>query len=443
VGDSHRGPPARIAPIPAAQPFEFVVIGDNRPDSEDQSGEEIQQPPVFIEMLKAIAREHPALVITTGDMIPGYAGEEGALRDQWRSYRDAIGPMAVPYFNVPGNHDIQDETSAKLWKEMWGPTYYAFDYGSARFIALDTETEESRVTGKQFAWLQQQLEGAGSRHVFLFFHRPLFPFGPHIGNSLDKHPEDRDRLHQLFVRNKDRIRGVFQGHEHLYNFTERDGIPYYITGGGGADLYVTPDKGGFHHFLTVSVTPERVSMSVHRFNAPPKPPPHPAALKSLLPPPLALLESWEGDRRFGWVPFGDGVTLKIVEGMATEGRHGARLDFDFSKSEAPVMYAKARNSDWDLSRVGAVLIDVYCPAELSGKNLAIKFNVEANEDDDHAGPPAILQPGEWKTVRSTLDPSWLPMKLRGRDKSIAWGLVSDDKKLAGWVAFDNFRVEGK
>ena len=102
----------------------------------------------------------------------------------------------------------------------------------------------------------------------------------HRGSSLDKYPADRDRLHALFVKYKDRIKGVYSGHEHVYSFQEKDGVPYYITGGAGAHLYAKPEAGGFHHCLIVRVTATDVKTEVRRFGEETgKPKPAPAAAR--------------------------------------------------------------------------------------------------------------------------------------------------------------------
>jgi len=249
-----------LAPIPAGRAFTFAVLGDNRGSA---SGE---LRPVFAGMMAELAADQPAFILQTGDMISGYARTEKTLRKQWKPYVEALRAAGIPVFHSPGNHDLHDETSARVYRELWGETRYAFDYGGARFIALDTETISNRLGEEQEGWLAGQLESAAGKRVFLFFHSPLFPVDGHKGSSLDKHPKDRDRLHALFVRYKDRVKGVYVGHEHLYDFHEIDGIPYYITGGGGAPLYAKPEGGGFNHYLLVHVAADGgVKVEVHAY----------------------------------------------------------------------------------------------------------------------------------------------------------------------------------
>ena len=69
-------------------------------------------------------------------------------------------------------------------------------------------------------------------------------------------------MHKLFIDCG--VDAVFHGHEHLYHHQERDGGHYFISGGGGADLYAEPANGGFHHYLHVSVTEDGFVVEVKR-----------------------------------------------------------------------------------------------------------------------------------------------------------------------------------
>src|SRR5438132_14107799 len=67
-------------------------------------------------------------------------------------------------------------------------------------------------------------------------------------------------LHQLFLQYP--VKAVFAGHEHLFDHRTRDGIDYFVTGGGGAPLYASPDKGGFSHYLVVHMRAGKIDYSV-------------------------------------------------------------------------------------------------------------------------------------------------------------------------------------
>jgi 3',5'-cyclic AMP phosphodiesterase CpdA len=254
--------PSAWGQAPTSTQCRFVVFGDNRGEADGR------QPAVFSALVKRMAALDPDFVLGTGDYIYGAGSDEG-LRAQWNEFFWALQPLQsrkrVYFVPAPGNHEIQGGGGNRLFLEYFKRLYFSFDWGGSHFIILDTEVpgEESRIAGKQRAWLSQDLAQArGASHIFVTLHRPLYPVSIHKGDSLDKYPAERDALHALFVQY--RVACVFAGHEHLYSRTERDGVQYTITGGGGADLYASQAKGGLHHFLYVTADPMRYKIEVVR-----------------------------------------------------------------------------------------------------------------------------------------------------------------------------------
>ncbi len=415
----------QLQPVTPDTLFRFVVIGDNRGQSDGS------QHPVFLKMVHTMKELKAHFVFNTGDLIDGYAGSsEELLLKQWKGYQEAIAVLNTPVFHAPGNHDIFDTLSARIWKKLLGPTYYSFDHGNSRFIILDTETEKSRIAGAQFKWLIRQLATARNRNVFLFLHRPLFPVDGHIGSSLDEFPSERDRLHRLFVQHRRRIKAVFVGHEHLYNHQQRDGIEYYITGGGGANLYEPRELGGFYHFLVVSVKAEKIDVKVWTPDAP-------SAKKPVLQiEPDSLLESWETP--LFWYTWDQSVSGEITQEEAATGTRGLKLCFNTSIYNWPVLYTPFLHSV-NMLGVDMLLVDVFVPPN-STSDVSITPTIISG--NDYTAPSVSLRPG-WNTVKTTLDESWLPQNARRGVEQIKWVISSSDKNSAACLIFDNFRASNE
>jgi predicted phosphodiesterase len=233
--------------------FTFIVLGDNR------SGDAEYQ-----KLIAMAVERKPAFIVNTGDQIPS----PGDLKD-WTAFREMSRIVAVPYFLTVGNHDVNDATTERIYKEQvdlpGNELYYSFIAGNSLFIVLDTYLtgEQKKIAGEQYQWLEAVLRGSKQRHLFVFLHHPLYPDrekGRHFGNCLDRYPEERDRLQALFARH--RVAAVFAGHEHLYLRRTVDGVRHVITGGGGAPLYADDKDGGFHHYVLVTVDGDRVSGEV-------------------------------------------------------------------------------------------------------------------------------------------------------------------------------------
>lgn len=239
--------------------FSFVVLGDNRAGDPACDA-------VYRKVLAAALTRKPDLIVNTGDQIdkPGNV-------DHWKRFWELSGNVAVPYFLTVGNHDAHVEVAGseetyKAQVDLPGKeVYYSFVAGNSLFVVLDSyiKGEDKKITGEQFAWLERTLASSRQRHKFVFVHHPLFPEpgrGKHHGNSLDRYPGERDRLHALLKRQGATM--VFSGHEHLYLRRIVNGIPYIIAGGGGAPLYTDDLNGGFHHYIYVTVDGEKVSGEV-------------------------------------------------------------------------------------------------------------------------------------------------------------------------------------
>jgi 3',5'-cyclic AMP phosphodiesterase CpdA len=250
----------KLAVLDAIQgKFTFIVIGDNR------SGDE-----VYKKLVSLIAERKPDFVVNTGDMInkPGNTQE-------WAGFWEMSKPVTAPYFLAVGNHDayVKVPQSEKIYKQQvdlpGNELYYSFTAGNSLFIVLDSYIagEERKITGEQLAWLEGVLANSNRKHVFVFLHHPLYTDpskGHHANDSLDKYPENRDRLVALLKRSK--VDAVFAGHEHYYQRRTVDGILHVISGGGGAPMYDREEDGGFCHFIRVMVDGDRVSGEVVDLN---------------------------------------------------------------------------------------------------------------------------------------------------------------------------------
>ncbi len=247
----------------AEREFSFAVFGDCRPAGQLPYSSALER------LAIDIGEVAPAFVIGTGDYIDGSSNQR-RVRWEYNQFFAAIEPMqsrrAVPVALATGNHDILGvRANEEIFKELFGHLRFSFNHGGCHFIILNTEQvgEEGRIIGQQLQWFKQDLAAyKDARFTFVALHQPLFPVDGHVGASCDAYPQQRDALHALFVQQG--VDCVFCGHEHLYNHQEKDGIHYFITGGGGAPLYAEPERGGFHHYLLVRVSESSYRVSIRR-----------------------------------------------------------------------------------------------------------------------------------------------------------------------------------
>lgn len=236
-----------------AADFEFAVVGDTRPRFESESFKP------FESLISTINEARPALVINLGDLIYGYGP---ASKDkQWDKYQETTKRISAPYYQLPGNHDTHSKAARKVYGRRFGKFYQSFDYNDCHFVLLDN-TEQERwgyMSPGQLNWLKDDLKQTRAPAVFVFLH---FPVWEPERITPEYYELWAQTLHPLFKES--RVRAVFGGHYHTYGPTrEFDGIRYYITGGGGAELRPEYKKaGGEYHFMKVKVSGDRFDVRV-------------------------------------------------------------------------------------------------------------------------------------------------------------------------------------
>lgn len=236
----------RTAPPVSPDVFDFAVVADTRSLKVDQQSE------TFKRLIQDFNALKPAFVVDVGDIILG--GSADLVPAQWDEFDRVTADLHVPLFPAVGNHDVFDVATEKVWTDRVGPLTYAFSYGNSRFIILNSEENNAvdRISDTQLAWLRNDLDTHSPKHIFVFLHQPYFT------RDWDK---QWAMVHDVLKQHPVRI--VFGGDNHLYRYAgERDHIHYVISAGGGAEVRVPEDEGGFHHFVLVKVRGDNFDWSV-------------------------------------------------------------------------------------------------------------------------------------------------------------------------------------
>jgi hypothetical protein len=175
-------------------------------------------------------------------------------------YNALIGSIGIPWYNVPGNHELNfeaadDRHSLETFKRIFGPPYYAFEHGDVLFVVLDNieyqgngKSDPADVRGdggyianigkRQLEWLKNELAFvAPDKPVFVAMHAPLFT---HVSEGRGVNTQDRRGLFELLA-GRENLYSV-AGHTHT---TEH----HYL----GADEGF-PGPGTFHHHVLATVS---------------------------------------------------------------------------------------------------------------------------------------------------------------------------------------------
>jgi UDP-2,3-diacylglucosamine pyrophosphatase LpxH len=231
----------------AEEEFKFIILGD-------RTGSHV--PGVYKSIVAEIERIRPDFIINVGDLIEGYISDADSINKEWDEVLAVLDKTSLPYYLIPGNHDIWDTQSESIYVKRCGKPYYSFDYKNTHFVILDNSIIESweEIPEEQYDWVRNDLKKhRKAQNIFCFFHKPFW-YDAIVSNATDK-------LHELFKEYG--VDRVFSGHWHVYANTEWDGIIYTIVGssGGGMEAEAEP-KGAFFHYLLVTVEDENVHVAV-------------------------------------------------------------------------------------------------------------------------------------------------------------------------------------
>lgn len=123
--------------------------------------------------------EPPDFIVFTGDL--SHTTEHADVRRQrLQAFKTITAGLKVKQvYYLPGEHDAAPDEGA-VYRELFGPTQYAFDHKGVHFIALDNVSDPGAILGtEQLAWLKEDLATQKPEtRIVVFTHRPLFDLFP-------------------------------------------------------------------------------------------------------------------------------------------------------------------------------------------------------------------------------------------------------------------------
>ena len=238
--------------------FQFALVSDNAANPREG---------VFEAALAKLQLLRPEFVLSVGDLIHGYNKErkpltdEAVVRESRRRFDEALGMLSMRFYRVPGNHDFNNDLSARIWRDLYGPNYYSFVYKDVLFLCLNSQDGADYKSGigeEQIAWTKGVLRKHGdARWICVFFHQPLWLEDEKRRQSA-KSGEEKPRLtgfHEIEKLLAGRNYTVFAGHHHRYGKWVKSGQKYFrLATTGGQSALGGPELGQFDHVVWVTMT---------------------------------------------------------------------------------------------------------------------------------------------------------------------------------------------
>jgi hypothetical protein len=218
--------------------FQFGIISDRAGGV---------RPGVFLDGVNKLNLIMPEFVMSVGDFIPGNTSQRQQLLKEWADFEHELNPLMVPFFFIPGNHDINNDVMRQVWQERYGVPFYSFVYKNVLFVALDTTGEKGHIVPDyQVEAITKSLaKHTDVRWTFVFMHHPLW---------LYDNPGGFAKIEKLLEGRK---HTVIAGHTHHYMHERRHDSNYYILGttGGGSQLRGSR-YGEFDHVTLITMADE-------------------------------------------------------------------------------------------------------------------------------------------------------------------------------------------
>ena len=241
---------------PAA--FQFAIVTDRTGGN---------RPGIFPKAMERLNWLQPEFVINVGDLIRGYTTRPEEINKQWDEVESLISTLQMPFFYVPGNHDVSNHAMNDIWKQKFGRTYYHFIYRDVLFLCLDTQdgprekidrniNNGSRFGSEQIEYARETISRSPNvRWTMIFMHQPLWVYD-------EKNPKQPTGFSEVIEALKERSYTVIAGHNHRYTSFERNHRNYYILATTGGGQYDEQDQlrgqsfGEFDHVVWTTMTDE-------------------------------------------------------------------------------------------------------------------------------------------------------------------------------------------
>jgi hypothetical protein len=176
---------------------------------------------------------NPAFVVQVGDLIDEastVAGEIGHVK----TIEAEFAPLPCGRYHVLGNHDVWTLTKAQFLDAIGRKAaHFSFDKGGFHFVVLDAcyradgvpygaknnQWDDTDVPADERDWLAQDLKATNQPTVVFIHQRTDFT---------DPHAIKSGAAVRQILEDSGRVLAVFQGHQHINDHKEINGI-HYVT----------------------------------------------------------------------------------------------------------------------------------------------------------------------------------------------------------------------
>ena len=230
--------------------FSFAIVADTHLTKEetlsfegsDASGDKLSA--LYDELVVRVNAMDPAFVVHLGD-ITDPVPVSSSYVDSAQAFHKASEAFSMPYYLVPGNHDIGEKIHPALpmiddnvsitkraidqYEQHFGQQRYSFEHEGCLFVVINTMLLNSGLEEEQtqWDWLEQTLSANAGERVFIFAHYPLYLSArdePDFYDNIDE--PGRSQLIELLKLY--RVEGYYAGHVHNYFYNHLNDMHQFV-----------------------------------------------------------------------------------------------------------------------------------------------------------------------------------------------------------------------
>jgi 3',5'-cyclic AMP phosphodiesterase CpdA len=229
--------------------FSFAIVADSHLtknetlsfDGGDAYGSKLAA--TYDALIAHVNAMNPAFVVHLGDITdPVPVSPEFANSAQ--VFHNASNIFDMPYYLVPGNHDIGEKLhpalpkindnvsitklAIKQYEQHFGQQYYSFEHEDCLFLVINSMLHNSNLEDEreQWDWLEKTLDDNIGKRVFVFAHYPIYLSArdePGFYDNIDE--PARSRLIELLEHHK--VEGYYAGHVHNFFYDNLNGMHHF------------------------------------------------------------------------------------------------------------------------------------------------------------------------------------------------------------------------
>jgi hypothetical protein len=220
--------------------FQFAIVSDRTGGHREK---------IFSRAVEQLNLLQPEFVLSVGDLIEGGKKETEKLESEWKEFQGFIGKLQMPFFYLPGNHDMGNAVADKLWLDKFGRRHYHFVYRGVLFCMMNSEdppgVSDGHFSDEQINYFKRVLDDNKEvRWTIVAMHKPVWA----VANV------EKTNWLEMEKALANRPYTVFAGHHHVYKKYVRNSRNYYqLATTGGSSKVRGVRYGEFDHVVWVTM----------------------------------------------------------------------------------------------------------------------------------------------------------------------------------------------